>query len=159
MLLISGHYTFGFSNQLKIMNPFCKIAFTFFLLIVVLIPTPSLAQEVDEIVEFLSDTLKLSEDQTTQMKELMVVYRGELDRTLAKHEDAEKLKPIMGKGLHSVVKILFENAWTRLTLPKKVSLGNKIKKIQKEADKGVQSVMTSGQYQKWQAMKEEAKGE
>ena len=63
----------------------------------------------------------------------------------------------MGKGLHSVVKILFENAGTRLTLPKKVSLGNKIKKIQKEADKGVQSVMTSGQYQKWQAMKEEAK--
>ena len=56
-----------------------------------------------------------------------------------------------------MMKIIIENAGTRLTLPKKVSLGNQIKKIQKEADKGVQSVMTSGQYEKWQAMKEAAK--
>ena len=183
------------------------------------------AQEIDEIAATVSEELELSEDQSGEMKELMTLYRGELDRTLAKYEDqeepdvgamigeirnvrdeyrgklgkvltkeqmkgyeamingviggmfndiaeirlidlqdplelsdsqVEKLIPIMGKGMHGMIKIIFENAGTRLTLPKKVSIGNKLKKIQKDTDNGVKSVMTSGQYEKWQAMKEEA---
>lgn len=199
-----------------------------FLIVVILtaISGKSFSQEIDEIVAMMSDTLKLDESQSAEMMELMIFYRGELDRTLAKYEDQEepdagamigdirnvrdeyreklgkvlnkdqmkgylgiidgvmggmfediaeirlidlqdpleltdnqvaKLKPIMGQGMHSMIKIIFENAGTRLTLPKKVSIGNKIKKIQKDTDNGVKSVMTSGQYEKWQAMKEAAK--
>ncbi len=188
----------------------------------------SSAQEIDEIAATISEKLELSEGQTGEMKELMTVYQGELDRTLAKYEgqeepdagamigeitkirdeyrgklgkvlskeqmngyvaiidgvisgmfndiaeirlmdlqdplelsdgQVEKLIPIMGKGMHEIIKVVFENAGTRLSVPKKVSIGNKIKKIQKDTDNGVKSVLTSGQYEKWQAMKEEAQKE
>ncbi len=185
----------------------------------------SYAQEVDEIAATISSELELSDEQAGEMKELMTIYRGELDRTLAKYEgqeepdpgamigeirdirdeyraklskvltkdqmngytgiidgvliemfndiaeirlmdlqdplelsdgQVEKLIPIMGKGLHGMIKIIFENAGTRLTLPKKISIGKKVKKVQKDMEKEVKTVMTTGQYDKWMAMREEA---
>ena len=203
-----------------------KIFLSIFVVLTFLLQAPLQAQEIDEIAATVSEKLELSEEQSGEMLELMTLYRGELDRTLAKYEDqeepdvgamigeirdvrdeyraklgkvltkdqmkgyeamineviggmfndiaeirlidlqdplelsddqVEKLIPIMGKGMHGMIKIVFENAGTRLSLPKKVSIGNKIKKVQKEADNGVKSVLTSGQYEKWQAMKEASK--
>lgn len=197
-------------------------------LLLLVLPVFSFAQEVDEIVTTVQEELALSDDQAGEMKELMVLYRGEMDRILAKYEDQEepdvgamiseirdardeyrkklgvvldkeqmkgymgmvdsiiggmfndiaeirlldlqdpleltddqvgKLKPVMGSGLHGLVKVVFENAGTRLSVPKKISIANRLKKLQKETNKGVQSIMTSGQYEKWQAMKEAAKNQ
>ena len=46
-------------------------------------------------------------------------------------KQVQDLKPVIGQSLMKTVKILFENAGTRLTLPKKVSIGNQLKKIEK----------------------------
>jgi len=48
------------------------------------------AQESDEIVAELKAPLGLSDEQAQQMSALMTKYKGQMDKTLAKHEDAEE---------------------------------------------------------------------
>ncbi len=67
------------------------------------------------------------------------------------------LKPIIGKSMLQTVKLLFENAGTRLSLPKKVSLGNQMKKIEKEKRAGMENILTPAQMAAYDAYKEEQK--
>jgi len=69
----------------------------------------------------------------------------------------EDLKPIIGKSLLQTVRLLFENAGTRLTLPKKVSLGKSMKKIEKEKRAGMEDILTPDQMAAYDAFKEEQK--
>ena len=147
------------------------------------------AQESDEIVAELKAPLGLSDEQAQQMSGLMTKYKEQMDKTLAKHEDAEepdveamiadlrgvrdgyrnelskilskeqyqaylskvdeivlemfndiaeirlidmqpkltltdeqveKLKPVLGKSMREIVRIIFENAGTRLGIRKKI---------------------------------------
>jgi len=48
------------------------------------------AQESDEIVAELKAPLGLSDEQAQQMSALMTKYKDQMDKTLAKHEDAEE---------------------------------------------------------------------
>lgn len=69
----------------------------------------------------------------------------------------ESLTPILGKSMISTVRLLFENAGTRLSLPKKVSIGKTMKKIEKEKRAGMEQIMTPDQMAAYDKYKEEQK--
>ena len=69
----------------------------------------------------------------------------------------ERLTPILGKSMLSTVRLLFENAGTRLSLPKKVSIGKTLKKIEKEKRAGMDQIMTPEQLVAYDSYKEEQK--
>lgn len=70
-----------------------------------------------------------------------------------------QLKPVFGQSMYKMVKIIMDNAGTRLTIPKKVGLANSIKKIQKETRDGLEKTLTSEQLQAYDKWKEEQKEE
>ena len=59
--------------------------------------------------------------------------------------------------MKSTVQLLFANAGTRLSLPKKVSIGNSMKKIEKEKRAGMEQIMTGAQMDAYDKFKEEQK--
>ena len=69
----------------------------------------------------------------------------------------ESLVPIVGKSLMSTVQLLFENAGTRLGVAKKVSIANKLKKIEKEKRDGMSQILTPDQLAAYDKYKEEQK--
>lgn len=69
----------------------------------------------------------------------------------------QSLIPIIGKSMKSTVQLLFANAGTRLSLPKKVSIGNSMKKIEKEKRAGMEQIMTGAQMDAYDKFKEEQK--
>ena len=69
----------------------------------------------------------------------------------------ESLVPILGKSMLATVRLLFENAGTRLSLPKKVSIGKTMKKIEKEKRAGMEQIMTPDQLAAYDKYKEESK--
>ena len=69
----------------------------------------------------------------------------------------ESLVPIVGKSLMSTVQLLFENAGTRLGVAKKVSIANKLKKIEKEKRDGMSKILTPDQLAAYDKYKEEQK--
>ena len=69
----------------------------------------------------------------------------------------ESLVPIVGKSMLSPVRLLFENAGKRLSLPKKVGIKNDMKKIEKEKRAGMEQIMTGAQMDAYDAYKEEQK--
>jgi len=184
-------------------------------------------QNISDIVDGIMEPLELSNEQADQMIELMTKYRGEMDKTLAKHEDAEEpdppkmiadirdvrdgyrkdlakllskdqneqyltmvdgimtemfsniaeirlmeiqpqfeltndqvtnLKPVFGKSMLGMIRIIFENADTKLTIPKKIGIANNLKKIQRSTRAGLESTLTSEQLKAYDAWKEEQKG-
>jgi len=72
-------------------------------------------------------------------------------------DQAVELEPIIGTGLRDMLSLIFENSDKRLTPPRKISLGRSMKKIQSDMEKGIASVLTEEQMQKYQAMKEAEK--
>jgi len=56
--------------------------------------------------------------------------------------------------LRGILSLVFENADKRLTVPRKVSLGRSMKKIQSDMEKGIAGVLNEEQMAKYQAMKE-----
>jgi hypothetical protein len=72
-------------------------------------------------------------------------------------EQVEELAPIMGAGMLSMVRILFENADQKMTMPKKVKLGKAVKKIQSNMDKQINAVLTEDQQKAYAAYKEAQK--
>lgn len=72
-------------------------------------------------------------------------------------DQAVELEPIISTGLRGMLSLVFENSDKRLTPPRKISLGRSMKKIQSDMEKGIASVLTEAQMQKYQAMKEAAK--
>ncbi len=180
-----------------------------------------------EILTELTSKLELSDEQAQQMGAAMAKYAEELEKTLAKHENAEEpdasamigdvkkvrneyrkelqkflskeqyegylaaveavllemmtdvaeirlmdiqpkctlsdeqveeLAPIMGAGMLSMVRLLFENADQKMTMPKKVKLGKAVKKIQSDMDKQINAVLTEEQQKAYAAYKEAQKG-
>ena len=69
-------------------------------------------------------------------------------------DQAAELEPIIGTGLQGILSLVFENADKRLTVPRKVSLGRSMKKIQSDMEKGIAGVLNEEQMAKYQAMKE-----
>ena len=69
----------------------------------------------------------------------------------------ESLVPIVGKSMLSTVRLLFENAGKRLSLPKKIGIKNDMKKIEKEKRAGMEQIMTGAQMDAYDAYKEEQK--
>ena len=69
----------------------------------------------------------------------------------------ESLVPIVGKSLLSTVRLLFENAGTRLSVPKKISIANNLKKIEKEKRAGMENILTPEQLATYDKYKEEQK--
>lgn len=69
----------------------------------------------------------------------------------------ESLIPILGKSLLSTVRLLFENAGTRLSVPKKISIGKNLKKIEKEKRAGMENILTPEQLDAYDKYKEEQK--
>jgi Spy/CpxP family protein refolding chaperone len=69
----------------------------------------------------------------------------------------ESLIPILGKSLLSTVRLLFENAGTRLSVPKKISIGKNLKKIEKEKRAGMENILTPEQLAAYDKYKEEQK--
>jgi len=69
----------------------------------------------------------------------------------------KSLVPIVGKSMLSTVRLLFENAGKRLSLPKKVGIKNDMKKIEKEKRAGMEKIMTGAQMDAYDAYKEEQK--
>jgi hypothetical protein len=69
----------------------------------------------------------------------------------------ESLVPIVGKSMLSTVRLLFENAGKRLSLPKKIGIKNDMKKIEKEKRAGMEKIMTDAQMDAYDAYKEEQK--
>lgn len=74
-------------------------------------------------------------------------------------EQLESLVPVVGKSLKSIVQLLFENAGTRLSIPKKIKIGKNIKKIEKEKRSAMENILTPDQMAKYDAFKEEQKKE
>jgi hypothetical protein len=69
----------------------------------------------------------------------------------------ESLVPIVGKSMLSTVRLLFEHAGTRLSLPKKISIGKSMKKIEKEKREGMEMILTGTQMAAYDQYKEEQK--
>ena len=69
------------------------------------------------------------------------------------------LVPIVGKSMLSTVRLLFENAGKRLSLPKKVGIKNDMKKIEKEKRAGMEKILTGNQMDAYDKYKEEQKAE
>ena len=74
-------------------------------------------------------------------------------------EQVEQLAPIMGSGMLDIVRLLFENADQKLTMPKKVKLGKALKSIQSDMDKQINTVLTEEQQKAYAAYKEAQKEE
>ena len=73
-------------------------------------------------------------------------------------EQVVELAPIMGKGMFDMVRLLFENADQRMSMPKKVKLGKAVKSIQSDMDKQINAVLTEEQQKAYAAYKEAQKG-
>ena len=69
----------------------------------------------------------------------------------------ESLAPIVGKSMMSTVSLLIENAGTRLSVPKKVGIGNTMKKIEKDKRAGMEQILTPEQLAAYDKYKEEQK--
>lgn len=72
-------------------------------------------------------------------------------------EQAEQLAPVMGKSLMEVVKIAIEYGDKRMSMPRKVKIGKKMKAIQSEAKSATEKILTPEQMAKLEKMKEDKK--
>jgi hypothetical protein len=72
-------------------------------------------------------------------------------------EQATALKPVMGTGMRDLIGVIFEYGDKRLSAPRKVKMGKKLKRIQSDMEKGVAGILTEEQMAKYQALKEESK--
>ena len=69
----------------------------------------------------------------------------------------ESLTPIISRSMSQTVRLLFENAGTKLTLPKKIKLGKKMKKIEKVKRAAMEGILTPDQMAIYDKLKEEQK--
>ena len=74
-------------------------------------------------------------------------------------EQSAALVPVIGTGLREIVSTLWENADKKLTAPKKIKLGKKLKGIQSSMNKSISEILTPEQMEKYNAYKEAQKAE
>lgn len=79
------------------------------------------------------------------------------DQVQLTDKQIENLTPIVGKSLSQTVRLLFENAGTKLTLPKKIKLGKKMKEIEKEKRAAMEGILTPDQMAIYEKLKEQEK--
>lgn len=72
-------------------------------------------------------------------------------------EQITQLTPVIGKSLKSIVQLLFENAGTRLSIPKKIKIGKTVKKIEKDQRAAMEKILTPEQMANYDAHKEAKK--
>ena len=72
-------------------------------------------------------------------------------------EQIEALKPVMGTGLRQIIAVVFEYGDKRLTMPRKVKMGKKVKRIQADMDAGMAEILSDEQLAKYEAYKEASK--
>jgi hypothetical protein len=72
-------------------------------------------------------------------------------------EQIEALKPVMGTGLRQIIAVVFEYGDKRLTMPRKVKMGKKVKRIQADMDAGMAEILSEEQMAKYAALKDDAK--
>ena len=72
-------------------------------------------------------------------------------------EQIEALKPVMGTGLRQIIAVVFEYGDKRLTMPRKVKMGKKVKRIQADMEAGMAEILSEEQLAKYAALKEEDK--
>ena len=70
-------------------------------------------------------------------------------------EQLEKLVPVVAESMRGFIKIAWENAGKHLRLRKKIKVAKSLKKIQSNAQKQVQQILTGEQYQKWEDFKKQ----
>ena len=63
-------------------------------------------------------------------------------------EQVEALKPVMGTGMRQIIAVVFEYGDKRLTMPRKVKMGKKVKRIQADMDAGVAEILSEEQLAK-----------
>jgi len=74
-------------------------------------------------------------------------------------EQAAALKPIMGTSVRKLVGILYEYGDKKLTAPKKIKMAKKLKAVKAEMEKGMKTVLSEEQMDKYTAYKEAQKAE
>jgi hypothetical protein len=72
-------------------------------------------------------------------------------------KQAEQLAPVMGKSLMEMMKVVVEYGDKRMSMPRKVKVGKKMKAIQAEGRSGAEMILTGEQMATWDKMKEENK--
>jgi hypothetical protein len=101
---------------------------------------------------------KINEILTTMFNDLAEIRLMDLaPKADLTDKQIEQLSPIVGKSLLQTVQLLFENAGTRLSVPKKISLGKQLKKIEKEKRDGMEKILTPEQMTLYDQWKEEQK--
>lgn len=70
-------------------------------------------------------------------------------------DQLEKLVPVMAQNMRGFIKIAWENAGKHLRLRQKIKLAKKLKRMQSDAQKKVQQILTGEQYQKWEEFKKQ----
>lgn len=101
---------------------------------------------------------RMDEILTDMFRDLAEIRLWDVQREVAlTDKQVADLTPIVGKSLKGTVQLLFENAGTKLSLPKKVKLKNAMKKIEKEKREAMESILTPAQMGAYEQFKEEQK--
>jgi Spy/CpxP family protein refolding chaperone len=109
----------------------------------------------DQYEKYMAKVDSILTDMFNDLAEIkMMEVQPQIDLT---DGQVESLAPIVGKSMLSTVRLLIENAGTRLSVPKKVGIGNTMKKIEKEKRAGMEQILTPEQLTAYDKYKEEQK--
>jgi hypothetical protein len=70
-------------------------------------------------------------------------------------EQLQKLVPVTAESMRGVIKIAWQHAGKRLRLGQKIRVARDLKRIQSDAQKQVQQILTGDQYSKWEEFKKQ----
>jgi len=70
-------------------------------------------------------------------------------------DQLQKLIPVMAESMRGVIKIAWEHAGKRLRLGQKIRVARDLKRIQSDAQKQVQQILTGDQFSKWEEFKKQ----
>jgi hypothetical protein len=73
-------------------------------------------------------------------------------------EQADAMKPVMGKSLRDFVGTIFEYGDKKMTIRNKLKIANSLKSTKAATETELKKILSEEQWAKWQAMKEEQKG-
>ena len=79
------------------------------------------------------------------------------DKADLSDKQIENLTPIVGESMSKTVHLLFEKASGKISLPKKISIGKKMKKIEKEKRARMEGILTPLQMASYDKLKKEQK--
>jgi hypothetical protein len=70
-------------------------------------------------------------------------------------DQLQKLVPVMAESMRGVIKIAWQHAGKRLRLGQKIRVARDLKRIQSDAQKQVEQILTGDQYSKWEEFKKQ----